>query len=290
MKKADYCRRFLFAEQDVRGQLVILEDSYQGLLANKNYPLPAQRLLGEFLAAGVLLSTTIKFDGRLVLQARGEGQISVIMAECTSTQKVRGIVRYDDIDPAANMGQLMGSGVLAITIEPDKGESYQGIVALDSSGLAASLEDYFQRSEQLPSLFFLAADSQRSAGLLLQQMPVQLQEDRQAREDAWNTISALAATLTVEELLQLDDETLLYRLFNELSLTLFPSQAVEYQCSCNRERTARALLLLGQDEVMGIVAEQGGVEISCEFCGKQYNFGPRELGLLFEHPDSAHMH
>ncbi|MEX2132326.1 MAG: Hsp33 family molecular chaperone HslO [Pseudohongiellaceae bacterium] len=286
----DSCQRFIFVDQDIRGEIVHLGDSFQTLQSNKTYPGPVVVQLGEFLAAGVLLSTTIKYQGRLVLQARSQGQLPLIMAECTHDQCVRGIARYDDPPAGSSFRELLQGGTLAITIEPEKGESYQGIVALEDESLAASLESYFARSEQLPSLFFLASEQNRCAGLMLQQMPPGRVLSQQDRAGAWSTVSQLAATLGRQELLDLDNETLLFRLFNQMEVKIFTPRSVRHRCSCNRERTARALFLLGRDEIMEIVTEQGGVEIGCEFCGKQYNFGPHELDLLFEHPDSENVH
>jgi len=286
----DSCQRFIFVDQDIRGEIVRLSDSYQALQHNKSYPAPVLLQLGEFLAASVLLSTTIKYKGRLVLQARSQAQLPLIMAECTSEQYIRGIARYEEPPAGSSFSELLSGGTLAITIEPEHGESWQGIVALEDESLAASLEAYFARSEQLPSLFSLVSDQHRCVGLLLQQMPKKMVLNQQDRSETWNTISQLAATLSRQELLDLDNETLLYRLFNQEQVRIFTPRKVEHRCSCNRERTASALLLLGRDEIMEIVAEQGGVEINCEFCGKQYNFGPQELEMLFEHPDSENVH
>ncbi|MFM1895457.1 MAG: hypothetical protein RLZZ385_531 [Pseudomonadota bacterium] len=280
----------MFTESDIRGELVNLQDSYQQLMANNAYPPAVQELLGQFLAASVLLSTTIKFAGRLVLQARSDGEIPLIMAECTSEQQVRGIARFNDIPVGTHFRELLRNGVLAITIEPEEGESYQGIVPLEQDTLAGCLEDYFQRSEQLASQFHLAADAEACAGLLIQQLPPQLDRDPLSRLEAWNTISHLASTVSDTELLELDNEVLLYRLFHQQQVKLFAPRSVEHRCSCSRERTARALFTLGEAEIMDIVAEQGSLEINCEFCGRQYRFSAEEMRLLFEDHDGQSIH
>ena len=284
MKQADSCQRFLFAGLDIRGEVVKLCESYAEALAYKDYPGPVRNLLGEFLTASVLLSTTVKFDGRLVLQARSQGEIPLIMAECTSEQQVRGIARYSEDPASAEFTDLLRSGTLAITIEPHQGESYQGIVPLAQQSLAACLEEYFLRSEQLESRFLFASDGITCAGLLLQQLPAQLLLDEEARYEEWSTVSQLVATLTPNELLSLTNEETLYRLFHQHTIKLFDQKPVAYHCSCSRERTARALHAIGEEEVMSIIAEQGAVEITCEFCGKQYRFQEGELELLFESP------
>lgn len=290
MEQEDSCQRFIFEGLDIRGEVVKLNGSYRETLANKVYPQAVQTLLGEFLAASVLLSTTVKFDGRLVLQARSQGQVPLIMAECTSERQLRGIARYQDEPGSDDFSELLESGTLAITIEPPKGDPYQGIVPLEQSNLAACLDEYFARSEQLGSRFFLVADEHRCAGLLLQQLPAQLVTDSELRDEEWSTITQLASTLTDSELLNLDSREVLYRLFHQHRVKLFTPREVSYQCSCSRERTARALHAIGEEEIMDILAEQGTVEISCEFCGKQYRFEESELQLLFESPNENEMH
>jgi molecular chaperone Hsp33 len=212
------------------------------------------------------------------------------MAECTSEQQLRGIARYSDDAVSDEFADLLRAGTLAITIEPHQGESYQGIVPLAQHTLAACLEEYFLRSEQLESRFFLASDGVTCAGLLLQQLPAQLLKDEELRHEEWSTVSQLAATLTSNELLSLTNEETLYRLFHQHRIKLFDQKPVVYQCSCSRERTARALHAIGEEEVMSIIAEQGAVEITCEFCGKQYRFMEGELGLLFESPADKRAH
>ena len=290
MKQEDSCQRFIFEGLDIRGEVVRLNESFTEILANKEYPQAVQELVGEFLAASVLLSTTVKFDGRLVLQARSEGQVPLIMAECTSELHLRGIARYDEEPVSDKFSELLRFGTLAITIEPPRGEPYQGIVPLERNDLAACLEEYFSRSEQLEGRFFLVADERQCVGLLLQQLPMQLVADPDIRDEEWSTITQLASTLTDDELLNLNSEEVLYRLFHQHQVKLFAPREVSYQCSCSRERTARALHAIGEEEIMDILSEQGAVEISCEFCGKQYRFEESELQLLFESPTENKMH
>jgi len=290
MNQQDSCQRFIFSGLDIRGEVVRLNGSFAEILANKEYPQAVRNLLGEFLAASVLLSTTIKFDGRLVLQARSEGQIPLIMAECTNELHLRGIARYEEEPTSDNFNELLHSGTLAITVEPPNGEPYQGIVPLEQDSLAACLEEYFTRSEQLEGHFFLVADEHQCAGLLLQQLPAQLVTDSEIRAEEWSAVTQLASTLSGQELLNLDSEEVLYRLFHQHQVKLFSPREVSYLCSCSRERTARALHAIGKDEIMDILAEQDAVELGCEFCGKQYRFEESELQLLFESPTENKMH
>ncbi len=289
MTSQDSIRRFLFEQADIRGEIVTLNDSYQKALAHQTHlPAPIKLLLGEFLTAVSLLSTTLKFDGILTLQARGNGQIPLIMAECSHNQDIRGIADIaDDADPATltnDLQALMGSkGVLAITIDPDQGQRYQGIVPLDSPSLAGCLEHYFEQSEQLATRLWLEAGDTAAGGLLLQQLPKQLNADSEQNQDVWETVVHLAETVKTEELQQLDHETLLFRLFHEQTVRVFEPAAVQFACSCSRERCANTLLTLGETEVTDILQEHAMITIDCQFCNQRYEFSAEEVDKLF-HP------
>jgi len=278
----DSLRRFVFSNHDIRGEFVSLEQSFTQLIEGKGYPSTVCNLLGEFLTASVLLSTTLKFKGRLVLQARSAGSVPLIMAECNNKQEVRGIARFDTEVSSSSFSSMVGNGTLAITIEPEQGEPYQGIVPLEGRNLAECLESYFSQSEQLKSRFYLHVEKFRCVGLMLQQLPRQMEKDLDSYLEAWSTVSQLASTVTRQELISLDLDVLLKRLFNQFSIRLFDSESVQFNCSCSRERTAKALNLLGAKEIMSVLREQGKVEVTCEFCGTSYVYVESELKLLFE--------
>ncbi|MCY1276849.1 33 kDa chaperonin [compost metagenome] len=281
---SDSSQRFLFDDFDVRGELVALDASYQHVLAKHPYPQPVAELLGELLAAAALLLGTLKFDGLLVLQARAAGAVPLLMVECSSAGELRGIARYhaEQLGAARSLRELMPEGVLAITIDPAKGQRYQGIVALDGDSLAGCLSTYFATSEQLPTRFWLQADGRRARGLLLQQLPADRLKDGEAREASWQHVTTLADTLKAEELLGLDNETLLYRLYHEEAVRLFDARALHFRCSCSRDRSARALISLGQAEASKLLAEQGGqVVIDCQFCNQRYAFDAADVAQLF---------
>lgn len=259
-----------------------LGSSYRQVIGNHPYPQAVGGLLGEFLAAAVLLGAGIKYDGRLVVQVRGNGELNLVMAECTSESAVRGIARFDQTPQSADFDTLTGAGVMVITVDSRQGEPYQGIVTLQGGSLAASLASYFEQSEQLKSWFLFAVDQDQACGFMLQQLPTDKQRDPAERESMWQHLQMLAQTLTTEELLTLDNATILHRLYHEEPVELFDPRRLYYQCSCSRERTARALISLGQKEIQSIVAEQGAVSISCEFCGTDYEFNASEVALLFQ--------
>jgi molecular chaperone Hsp33 len=250
-------------------------------------------LLGEFVSAVSLMVATIKFDGTLTLQAKGAGPISVIMAQCSTNNEVRAIVRLSDPDaqvPAdiTDFDQLMGANaVLAITIEPEDAERYQGIVPINKPSLAECLEHYFEQSEQIATRLWLDSDATHCAGLLLQALPKQLVTDEQANLEHWSTAVQLADTVKPEELLHLQAEQLVYRLFNEFEVRLVAGQDVTFACSCSRERSADALTSLGRDEVSTLLLEQGEITIDCQFCHQQYRFGTHDLTELFPANDQS---
>ena len=240
----DFSQRFLFDDSDIRGELVGLTDSYGHVLAKHDYPPAVAQLLGELLAAASLLIGTLKFEGLLILQARSSGAVPLLMVECSSEGELRGIARYDDeqIGTDVSLRALMPDGVLAMTVDPKSGQRYQSIVDLEGDTLADCLTQYFATSEQLPTRFWLCADGQRARGLLLQQLPADRLKEADEREASWQHAMALADTLKAEELLGLDNETLLLRLYHQEPLRLFDPRALLFRCSCSRERSSRALI------------------------------------------------
>lgn len=286
MPSCDLMHRFLFDQTDIRGQAVTLCDSYQQILDNNQHlPPPIQILLGEFVAAATLLASTLKFDGILTLQARGDGPLSLIMAECTQHKAVRAIAQVDpDVDFAEFEGQnlqtLLGSGMLAIIIDPEKGKRYQGIVPMDGPDLSTCLQFYFDQSEQLPSRFWLACDDKTVSGLMLQALPQQV-ASAEDNQNHWETVVHLASTIKDQELLELEHSEILYRLFHEEQVRLFDPENVRFECSCSWERSANALISLGRADVEELLAEQDVINIDCQFCNQTYLFGASDLDKVF---------
>ncbi|WP_068824944.1 Hsp33 family molecular chaperone HslO [Pseudomonas sp. BMS12] len=284
MHDTDHTQRFLFDDTDVRGELASLGESYQHVLAKHPYPQPVAQLLGEILAAAALLVGTLKFDGLLILQVRSSGAVPLLMIECSSEREVRGIARYHAEQIAADAGlrELMPDGVLALTVDPKQGQRYQGIVDLEGDTLAECLSAYFATSEQLATRFWLHADGQRARGLLLQQLPVDRLPDADERAASWEHLLTLANTLSAEELLGLDNETVLHRLYHQEAVRLFEPQPLCFRCSCSRERSARALVSLGEADANVLLGEHGGkVVIDCQFCNQRYDFDAADVTQLF---------
>jgi molecular chaperone Hsp33 len=286
----DRAMRFVFEQTDVRGETVHLDKAFTDVLAIHQYAPSVGRLLGEFLAASVLLSTTLKFDGKLILQVRSEGQIPLLMVECTSKREVRAIARGAEQATSENFELLLTNGQLAVTIDPDNGERYQGIVPLLGGSLATSLDAYFAQSEQLQTRVWLAADEHRAAGMLLQQLPTQVVPSEEERQAQWEHACTLAQTLEVEELLELKAEQILHRLYHEDPMRVFPAAPVVFSCSCSSERTLSALASLGRAEILDILDEQGSIAMDCEFCNQQYIYHQEDLKPLLDDDETRILH
>jgi molecular chaperone Hsp33 len=231
-----------------------------------------------------LLVGTMKFDGLLILQARSEGPIPLLMIECSSERDIRGLARYeaDRIAPDATLADLMPEGVLALTIDPKQGQRYQGIVDLDGATLSECFTNYFVMSQQVGTRFWLYADGRRARGLLLQQLPADRLKDEDERAASWQHITTLGGTLTADELLSLDNETVLHRLYHDEQVRLFDVQKLRFRCSCSRERSANALVSLGMEDAQQLVEEHGGnIEIDCQFCNQRYLFDAADVTQLF---------
>ncbi|MDY0205289.1 MAG: Hsp33 family molecular chaperone HslO [Pseudomonas sp.] len=290
MADFDFTQRFIFDNTDVRGELASLEESYAHVLAKHTYPEPVAALLGELLAAASLLVNTLKFDGLLVLQARSKGPIPLLMVECSSDRELRAIARYeaDQIESGATFQELMPEGVLALTVDPNEGQRYQGLVALDGATLAECFSNYFVNSAQLPTRFWLYADGQRARGMLLQQLPADRITDTEEREASWQHVVALASTLTAEELLGLDNETILNRLYHEEQVRLFDATDLQFKCSCTRARSEQALVSLGLADLQLLLAEkEGTIEIDCQFCNQRYLFNDADIVQMFADQDAT---
>lgn len=282
LRDSDCLHRFIFEHTDVRGELVHLDASWRAVLERQAYPPAVRDLLGEALAAVALLSATIKIDGSLQLQVRGDGPVSLLLVDATAQGTLRGLAHWKGEVADGPLGAQVGAQArLSMTIDPGEGrERYQGLVLVERDTLAATLEDYFRRSEQLQTRLWLAADAQRAGGMLLQRLPGAAPEDEQ-----WNREVLLGDTLTGEELLQLTARELLHRLFHEEDVRLFEPEPLSFRCSCSPERIETMLRGLGYDEVRDILEEQGRVSVNCEFCRQEYVYDAVDIERLFAAAD-----
>lgn len=291
MHDRDCLHRFLFEHYPIRGHIVHLDAAWRALLEHREYPANIRDVLGEAAAASVLLAATLKFDGTLSLQLRGQGPMHLMLAQCSSDLGVRAVARYrdavdrDDVE-GSRLRTLSGAGNLTITLEnEDLSQRYQGIVPLESDVLAECLQGYFENSEQLPTRLWLQADENGVSGMLLQRLSDDTVAGRVAKagrphalpnpeeiEDAWRRAQLMADTLKPGELRTLSDKQILQRVFAEDDIRMFESAPVFFRCRCSRERVIDMLRSLGADELRSILAERGHVEVRCDFCNRAYQF------------------
>lgn len=278
--RADIRTRFIFDDMPVRGLHVRLENVWKHIAGQKHYPVSIRRALGELLAAGALLSSNLKIDGTLIVQVQGQGRLKMLVVEATSENTVRATARWDeaaDIRDDESLTDLLGeNSVFVLTLQPKDAEPWQGVVPLEGSSIAQMLVNYMKRSEQLDTHIVLAADDEACGGLLVQRLP-----EEEIDAEAWEHVSTLAQTLTPEELSGLDAQHVLYRLFHETPPRVFDPETIEFACTCSRGKVSDMLLMLGGQEVGGVVAEQGSIQIDCDFCHAKYVFDETDVNALF---------
>ena len=285
-KYRDCLTRFLLEDAHVRGALVRLDETWQALRARTEYPEVVADFLGQCCAASALFTASLKLEGRVSIQLRGESALRRVYAECQTDGNLRGIAHFDTPLPEQLPLSAFGpKAVLAITIENNSAgrrepQRYQGMVGLQADTLSGAFEDYFTQSEQLPTRLLLFTQGNQAAGLLIQQLPEAL-----ASSEDWQRAQALFETLTAQELFSLEPNDVLYRLFHEESVRVLETQPLAFGCSCSRERVESTLVSLGQAEIEETIAETGGISVHCDFCGQGYHFTAEE-GLSLFWPDS----
>jgi molecular chaperone Hsp33 len=306
---------FEVASLDLRGRVVRLGAALDQTLANHDYPAPVAKPLGEAIVLTVLLGSSLKFDGRFILQTQTDGPVRMLVVDFNSPGRIRACARFDRARVeaaiaarAASAGELLGSGHLAMTIDqgPDMSR-YQGLVALSGGGLEDAAHEYFLRSEQIPTRVRLAVAEEinadktgprhrwRAGGMLLQFLPKKAERMRgpdldpgdapegtaphaMTEDDAWVAGRSLIATVEDIELIdpELSSERLLYRLFHEHGVRVFRAVEVEAKCSCSRQSVEAMLKSFSQDDRDHMV-ENGVISVTCEFCSSTYVFAPEDV-------------
>lgn len=313
--------KFIFDGMPVRGVLVRLTDAWTEILRRRasntthgTYPQPLQDLLGEMTAAAVLMQSNIKFDGALVMQIFGDGPVKLAVVEVQSDFGLRATATVNGtVDAASSLSQMVNvgnAGRCAITLDPQNRQPgqqpYQGVVPLFDDEqekfekFSDVLQHYMLKSEQLDTTLVLAADGQVAAGLLIQRLPMQgasnlagganqTDEDDEGSNEDFRRIALLASSLKRKELLTLDVDTILRRLFWDEKLLRFEAlegpSGPHFSCTCSRDRVAKMLLGLGFDEAHSILQERGDIEVGCDFCGTQYRFDAVDVARMFRQPD-----
>jgi molecular chaperone Hsp33 len=293
----DSLKKYLFEDRSVRVQAVRLHDTWRAAQVNHDYPPAIRRLLGEMVAAATLLAANLKFDGSLLMQLQGDGPIALLVVECRSDLSLRATVKLRSnhvVPDTGTMQSLMnpgGNGRFIVVLDPAQKvpgqQPYQGIVPIEGDTIADALGHYMRQSEQLDTRLWLAADDARAAGLLLQRLPDQGGHGKATAAggeepgETWERAGHLATTLRADELLGLDTDTLIHRLYWQETLIAFDPQPVRWYCPCTRERVSNMLRMLGREEVASIIEEKGQVDVACDFCGKPYVFDAVDCAGLF---------
>ena len=273
---ADHIIPFVFDNLPVRGALIHLSRSWRRMLRNHDYDPVVQETLGHAASAIGLIAQSMKFDGAVTLQIQGDGELRMLVMQCTSDLEVRGMVSFDENGRAKNFGELVNNAHCAITV--DAGDRpHQGIVEIERSSLANSLENYYARSVQVPSHVMLVSDDSLSGGILLQQMPGQYMMN----DDDWNRLGYIAKTLRTGDFDVSDGMELIGKLFAEDDVRVFRSKPVVFRCRCSQRRAEEVLRMLGEDETQSAMTEQGLVDVTCEYCGRRRSFDPIDISRVF---------
>lgn len=282
----DVLARFVFERAAVRGAVVSLDDACREILACHAYPPALARALAELLAASALLASTLKFKGALVVQLQGAGPVRLLVVECDASLELRATAQWnaeaENLPADASLAALAGDitdSKLAITLDPkDGGPVYQGIVALAASSIASLIEHYLATSEQIESRMVLVASGTRVRGLLLQRLP----DAGEGDEEPWRRAAARVTALAPGELATATGiDAFLRACFSDEDVRLFTPRTARFRCSCSEARVANTLRMLGRTEVESILAEQGLVGVTCEFCNRHYTFVADDARALF---------
>ena len=271
--------RFLFKDLDIRGQHLSLDDTWQDMIQNRGYGAPVRQLFGELSALAIFLANGIKHKGKLTLQIQGDGIVSLLLVEVTEDLKIRGMVRADGaIKENDSLDKILGEGQIVATLyNAQTDHSFQSIVPRNAQGLIATFEDYFSQSEQLESRLWVSSTQDSLSAMLLQKMPKADQHDA----EGWYRIGTLSDTITESELISLDAESLLHRLFHEEDLQLFKAEWIDYKCEQNKERFEKIIYDLGEQDARSLLKEHGEIAIHNEICNEHLFFNKDDVDRIF---------
>lgn len=279
MKEADTLQRFIFEHANIRGEIVHIEKTFQNIMNQREYPPMVKNLLGEALVSCLLLASSIKFEGSLSLQFQSDERLSLLLVQCDHNLNIRGFAKFTEGLEITDYATAFLQGRMVITINQDnQTQAYQSLIPLQSTSMSENLMTYFAQSEQIATRVWLAVNEDMAAGMLLQLMPGQ---DTIQREQFWEYAVQLGQTVTENELLTIDNQTLLYRLYNETEIRIFESRTTRFQCRCNEEKMKQVITILGEEEAKDLIKEKSVIEITCDFCNQKYTFDSIDVAMLF---------
>ena len=290
----DLLKKYLFADRSLRIQSANLTQTWADARQHQKHPKVIEKLLGELCAASVLLASNIKFEGSLVLQIQGDGTIALLVVECDSTLRVRATVKlrqefairenatFQELVNPNNTGRFVV--ILDLKDRQEGQQAYQGIVSLQGNSVAEVLENYMRSSEQLDTFIRLACDEHKATGLLIQRLATSggVAVDKEKADENWEKVGHFIQTVSSDEQLKLSEDELIHRLFwEEQLIKTEEDHTIQWYCSCSTEKVADMLRMLGAEEIESILAEQGAINVNCDYCGKPYHFDPIECAQIF---------
>ena len=277
-KSFDTIKRFIFNEMDIRGEIAQTDKAFRELVADHSYPRNIRKLLGEMQIAIALMTETVKFQGSIMLQLRGNGSLVYAYINSNDNQETRGLASLDgDVDGICHWSRLLGKNpVLTITIIPESGTQYQGIIDLSHDNLNECIEDYYRQSVQIETRIWIYSDPDRekAAGMLIQKLPT---ENTEKLNSDFTHIATLADSMTEGEILSLDSNDVLYRLFHQESVNTFPPKSISFRCVCSKAHFRESLVCMPPEELEKILEEQKKISVSCHCCGRVFVYLPDEV-------------
>ena len=248
--KTDSLQRFIFEHAEIRGEIIHLNQSYQTIMAQQDYPPMVKRLLGEALMSCTLLTGSLQFEGEVSLQFQGNDDLPLLLVQCDHHLHIRGFAKFEPQRTDEAYAEAFLNGKLSLIINAyQQTQAYQSLVPLFSTSMAENLMSYFAQSEQISTRVWLACDEEKTAGMLLQLLPT---DDTEERENFWEYAVKLGETITESELLNLDNETILHRLYHETELRLFPEKNIAFRCRCSIEKMKQVLSVLGEQDIQAL--------------------------------------
>jgi len=272
---ASFIQKFMFENLPIKGTFVVLEDSWHTIASQREYPLGLKQLLGELLAANVLLTSNLKLDGKVICQIQDNPHFKLVVSECSNELVIRATAKFIAIDQAViSYSDYLKHGRLVVSIDSkNEGNLYQSIIAFNGDVIDEIINNYMAQSEQLKSLFLISYTENRIVGFMLQQLP----DIHHKFSDEIERVFMLASTLTRYELMHENLQRILYKLFNEDNIVVMPEHEVKFGCSCSRQRVSEILRSLGKQELQSLIAEQGNITVDCDYCNAEYKFTEKEL-------------
>lgn len=282
MQDKDSLQRFMFENAAIRGEIAHIDTTFAEIMNQRTYPPFIHNLLGEALVSCLLLSGSVKFEGELSLQFQSDKRLPLLLVQCDNQLNLRGFVKFEENLDIKEYAAAFLKGQMVLTMNQyNQTQTYQSILPIQSTSMGENLMHYFAQSEQLTTKIWLAVNEQQAAGMLLQLMPGQ---DTQQREYFWEYAIQIGQTITENELLNLDNATLLHRLYHEEELRLFDPRFTRFKCRCSPEKMQQILTVLGEEQIKQLLQEKGKIDVTCEFCNHHYSFDEIDITMLFYKP------